>query len=92
MPGEFDGNLALVDGSLLDVYRLTAIQCMLQAERWNDEIVDQEDRAEQPTEMNAGFINRLASRRRAEARQRLYRGALPLCINAAIRTSSSQAR
>ncbi len=72
----------MMDRPLDHMDGLAAVQRVLHlmAKGGNGEIVDQEDRAKQPAEMYAGFVDGLPACRRTEARQRLD-GRTPPTLN-----------
>src|SRR4030095_16276715 len=79
MARQLDRYLAGMDRPLENVHRFTAGQRMLHlmAKCGIREIVDQEDRTKQPSEMHASLIDELSTRRHSKARECLDCSALP---------------
>ncbi|RWA45721.1 hypothetical protein AU476_39535 [Cupriavidus sp. UYMSc13B] len=77
MSRQFDRDLALMDRPLDHMDGLAAVQRVLHLMAESGEIVDQEDRAKQPAEMYACFVDGLAACCRTEACQRLDGRTLP---------------
>ncbi len=71
--------LAVMDRPLDNVHRFPAVQRVLHLMAKFDirEIVDQQDRTKQPSEMHSGLIDELSTRRHPKARECLDCSALP---------------
>src|SRR5258708_31861273 len=74
MTREFDGNLALMNGTLDIVDSPAAIECVLQfaAKYRHGKVVDQEDCPEETSKMNAAVVEWLTPCGGAKARKRLH--------------------